>query len=187
MTPLHVTAEIHDDTHTLSVPFNAAPYFEQLSDRELVEFINTAPSADEDTDAIALHLEDLLPDVGAFFRMKAEVQPFSGETNGFEVTYEMADVIRLARDTRPDLRPIIDEAEQGNVTAEMLAGLSADPREATHDRVWQYTLEGQGSERLSDARIHEVLSALGLRDLKVTAYPTPVYPAAQTANGGATA
>ncbi len=113
--PPIIEAEVFDDARTLRVHFNAAAYFEGLTDEQLEAFIALAPQRDAESDKIAECCARSDLTVSNFFARKPALQANGKDQNGFECEYDLEAVIAYANNRTanpPEIRFIYSMLSQ---------------------------------------------------------------------------
>ena len=100
--PFVVRAEIHSDDFTLGGDFEAAPWFEQASDVEILDLFGVGWGGDYEADAVAEYFEGN----DAYEWIAHVLEEVRATKNlGFEVHVDPAHAVRWIRRYRPHLSP----------------------------------------------------------------------------------
>lgn len=121
-----VSAKVHDDAYVNEVEFDAAPWFAQASDDEIIELHDIQWRNDEPADRVALFFEDStqeIADIMTFCRATAR----TASPIGFECEVDDEAAMAWLKQHRPGLWAIFlcDEADVGLLQAqeEEIAGM----------------------------------------------------------------
>lgn len=105
-----IKAECHSDDRCIEVNFDATPWFEQASEKEILDLANCGWRGDYPSDAVAHFMADLNDEVAEMFSylgMRAKI-----ETIGFECSVNSEDALIWLRANRPAYWTQILQAEE---------------------------------------------------------------------------
>jgi len=99
-----IDAETHTDDYEFEIKFDAAPWFEQASDQEIIDLAEIDFRGDEAADVVALFMEDRDERIADMFHYLRSPS-VRGRKNapGFEVSVHVKLAIRWINKNRPHL------------------------------------------------------------------------------------
>jgi hypothetical protein len=99
-----VRAEVHSDDHVAKANFDAAEWFRQASDREIIDLSNAGWSGDYPADAVAEWMRERSQDVDRVFAyIEGARSDIPKNLSGFEVSVDEGDAILWLKSNRPEL------------------------------------------------------------------------------------